>query len=350
MEKLFNKKNGKRLLQAILTSYILYYIMAYILNGEFHNPLEMLSVEFLFVALYMSVTFLVLTYISSYFNGISYRRQQTWLIRFLELLLVIVVGIALNYILFIVPTKIRYGNDIMLQQPDGRTRLIYALHLIVALVYYYFVERIQTHHQLKEIEIESEKLQKENSQAQLMALKNQINPHFLFNSFNILDSLIELDPPKAQEFLEKLSNIYRVFLENINKDLITLEEELQVMESYKALLQTRFQSHLEIRIDIKKEDKKLLIPPGVSQMLMENAIKHNGFNKNQPLCIDIHSSNGYLVVKNNKQKRNEPSTSTGIGLKNIKSRYQLQSKEAVIIENEVEDFTVKVPLIKRVEV
>ena len=346
MKNLFTKRNGRRVLQAILTSYLLYYVIAYILNGELENPLEMLSIEFLFVAVYMSVTFLVLNYISTFFNTIAYNSQSLWLIRILELILVIIVGLALNYILFIVPNRINYGEDIMLQQPDGRTRLIYALHLIVALIYYYFVERIQIHNQLKEIEVQSEKLQKENTQAQLLALKNQINPHFLFNSFNILNSLIELEPKRAQLFLEQLSNIYRVFLENINESLIPLQKEIEVMESYRDLLQTRFHNHLKIDIKMEGNNSELLIPPGVSQMLMENAIKHNGFNKKNPLNIEIYTEGEYLVIKNNKQKRTEPSTSTGIGLRNIKARYELQGNEELLIENTDQYFIVKAPLLK----
>ncbi|MGM0579411.1 MAG: sensor histidine kinase [Bacteroidota bacterium] len=346
MKRIFSKKNGKRLLQAIVTSYVLYYVISYILNGELEGPLKMLSVEFIFVALYITVTFFILTYISSRFNKLSAKNEQIWWIRFLELILVIVVGILLNYLLFVLPTILRHGQEIMLKQPDGRSRLIYSLHLIVVLCYYYFVERINTQSRLKDFELKSERLLKENTEAQLLALKNQINPHFLFNSFNILNSLIELDPDRAKQFLEKLSNIYRVFLENINESLIPLNKEIEVMESYSALLQTRFQNHLNIDINLKENNSNWLVPPGVSQMLMENAIKHNGFNKNKPLIIEIYKEGEFLVVKNNKQVRNEPSTSTGIGLRNIKARYELQGNQELLIENTDQFFTVKVPLLK----
>jgi sensor histidine kinase YesM len=346
MKSLISKKNGKRLLQAIVTSYVLYYVIAYILNGELQSPLEMLGIEFVFVALYITITFFVLTYVSYHFNNLSSKKEQTWLIRFLELVLVIIIGIVLNYLLFILPTILWHGEEIMLKQPDGRERLIYALHLIVVLCYYYFVERIDTQNRLKDFEFKSERLLKENTEAQLMALKNQINPHFLFNSFNILNSLIELDPSRAKKFLGKLSNIYRVFLENINESLIPLQKEIEVMESYRDLLQTRFHNHLKIDIKIEGNNSELLIPPGVSQMLMENAIKHNGFNKKTPLYISIYTEGEYLVIKNNKQKRTEPSTSTGIGLRNIKARYELQGNEELLIENTDQYFIVKAPLLK----
>lgn len=346
MKSLLSKKNGKRLLQAIVTSYVLYYVIAYILNGELQSPLEMLGIEFVFVALYMTITFFVLTYVSYHFNNLSSKKEQTWLIRFLELVLVIIIGIVLNYLLFILPTILWHGEEIMLKQPDGRERLIYALHLIVVLCYYYFVERIDTQNRLKDFEFKSERLLKENTEAQLMALKNQINPHFLFNSFNILNSLIELEPKRAQLFLEQLSNIYRVFLENINDSLVSLKKELEVMKSYKALLQTRFQNHLKIEINIKENTTDWLIPPGVSQMLMENAIKHNGFNKSKPLTIEIYKEGEFLVVKNNKQERTTPSTSTGIGLRNIKARYELQGDRELLIKNTDQFFIVKAPLIK----
>ncbi|MGJ3234460.1 sensor histidine kinase [Marivirga sp.] len=249
--------------------------------------------------------------------------------------------------IIIIPVDIYYADWIKENDfPVERKRLVISVQMIVAVGYYYFVEQIKSKKALAEAELNAQKLQKENTKAQLQTLKNQINPHFLFNSFNILNSLIELEPKRAQLFLEQLSNIYRVFLENINESLIPLQKEIEVMESYRDLLQTRFHNHLKIEIKIKENNTNWLIPPGVSQMLMENAIKHNGFNKSNPLSIEIYQEGDYIVVKNNKQERTEPSTSTGIGLRNIKARYELQGNEKLLIENTDQYFIVKAPLLK----
>lgn len=347
MKSLLNKKNGKVLLQAFLTSYFIYYLFSFIVNGVLFNPLRIFSFNFFLVVIYVSVIFFGSKYISDFFHKLSLKWQNLTTVKALELFTILAISLFLNYAIVIIPVDIYYEDWIKENNfPPERKRLVIALQMIVAVGYYYFVEQIKSKKALTNVELKAQKLEKENTAAQLLALKNQINPHFLFNSFNILNSLIELDSERAKVFLEKLSNIYRVFLENIYESLIPLEKEMEVMKSYSSLLQTRFQNHLKIHINLDKEDTNWLIPPGVSQMLMENAIKHNGFNKSKPLTIEIFKEGEFLVVKNNKQERKEPSSSTGIGLKNIKARYELQNHQELLIENKEDYFIVKAPLIK----
>jgi LytS/YehU family sensor histidine kinase len=316
-------------------------------NGVFRNPITMINFNFFLVVIYLCIIFFGSKYVSGFFNKLSRNGQNLLTVRILELITVLLVSLILNYVIIIIPVDIYFADWIKENDfPIERKRLVISVQMIVAVGYYYFVEQIKSKKALAEAELNTQKLQKENTKAQLQTLKNQINPHFLFNSFNILNSLIELEPKRAQLFLEQLSNIYRVFLENINESLIPLKKEIEVMENYSSLLQTRFQNHLNININLDKKDTDWLIPPGVSQMLMENAIKHNGFNKSKPLTIEIYKEGEYLVIKNNKQKRTEPSTSTGIGLRNIKARYELQGNEELLIENTDQFFTVKAPLLK----
>ena len=347
MNRIINKKNGKVIVQAFLTSYFIYYLFSFIVNGVVYNPLRILSFNFFLVVIYVNVIFFGSKYLSDFFNRLITKWNNVKAIKTIELLTVLIIALFLNYTIVIIPVDIYY-KDLIVQSnfPPERERLVISLQMIVAVGYYYFVEQIKAKKALAEVELKAQKLKKENTQAQLLALKNQINPHFLFNSFNILNSLIELDSGRAKQFLEKLSNIYRVFLENINESLIPLQKEIEVMESYRDLLQTRFHNHLKIDIKMEGNNSELLIPRGVSQMLMENAIKHNGFNKKTPLYISIYTEVEYLVIKNNKQKRTEPSTSTGIGLRNIKARYELQGNEELLIENTDQYFIVKAPLLK----
>lgn len=191
-----------------------------------------------------------------------------------------------------------------------------------------------------------EKIKKENLSFQYESLRNQIDPHFLFNSFSVLNSLIQQDQQLATEFLANLSDIYRYLLDNKEKNISTLKKELEFLESYLFLMKIRHDGCINENIQIKKEELKLSIPTISLQMLVENAIKHNSFNEKKPLQLSIFIDNGYLVVKNEINKRKTSKISAGIGLQNIKKRYNLHTSKEVIVENDGIFFTVKLPLLK----
>ncbi|MEM9338045.1 MAG: histidine kinase [Bacteroidota bacterium] len=200
--------------------------------------------------------------------------------------------------------------------------------------------------ELSSSKLEAEKLKQETTEAQFEALRNQINPHFLFNSFNVLSSLVESEPKVAVQFIEQLSIVYRYLLKTKELKVISLKEELEFLRSYIFLLHMRFQNNLDIHLEINEEEHKFL-PPATLQLLIENAIKHNEVSKRFPLVIDLFQTNGSLVVKNNLNPKSFPEESSLVGLNNIKSRYLLLGGTPPIIEKTREDFKVTIPLIHR---
>lgn len=193
---------------------------------------------------------------------------------------------------------------------------------------------------------ETERLKKENLQTQLDSLKAQINPHFLFNNFSTLASLITEDPHKAVDFVEELSVVYRYLLQANEKTLTTLEAEIKFAEAYYSLLKIRFENRISLDFDIKEEYKELMLPPLTVQLLLENAVKHNAILQEKPLQIRIYTEPGYLVVKNSLHEKTSGLRSTGLGLKNIALKYQLLRQPEVKVLRSADQFTVKVPLIK----
>ena len=207
-------------------------------------------------------------------------------------------------------------------------------------------ESIYFMHELRESITEKEMLKRESLQAQLNALKTQVNPHFLFNNLNTVASVIPENPKLAVDFVQQLSKVYRHILEVKDEKAIPLKDELDVLKAYAFLLKTRFGDNLSINIDVGPEKMKKQIVPLSLQLLMENAIKHNIVSSDKPLKIDVFAVNGTLMVSNNLQKKNQVLESTGIGLDNIRNRYKLLSDKVVEVTEHNNNFTVSIPLIE----
>ena len=189
--------------------------------------------------------------------------------------------------------------------------------------------------------------QKENIQSQFDVLRQQVNPHFLFNSLNVLTSLIKLEPDLAEKFSEHLSKVYRYVLENKDNELVDLKTELNFLDAYIFLLNIRFVGKLKVNIDIPQSRYSEQIIPLAMQLLIENAIKHNIMSKAMPLTIDIFiDTENYLNIVNNLNERPSQLVSTGVGLKNIQNRYLLLNNTEPIFEKTGTHFIAKVPLIK----
>jgi sensor histidine kinase YesM len=194
----------------------------------------------------------------------------------------------------------------------------------------------------RKTQIDAEKLQKENMAARYESLKNQVNPHFLFNSFNALSNLVYEDPDKAVTFIKQLSEVYRYVLDTRDREVVTIDEELRFLQSYIFLQRIRFGEKLIVDIQLSGLAGK--IAPLALQMLVENAIKHNIVSEDDPLTVSIYSSGEYIAVENNLQRKQQPGEpSSGIGLENICKRYAfLSDKKVEIIEDE-KRFLVKLP-------
>ncbi|MCE6990854.1 histidine kinase [Dyadobacter sp. CY323] len=194
--------------------------------------------------------------------------------------------------------------------------------------------------------IESEQLKTERVAQQFQSLKDQLNPHFLFNSLNVLSNLVYENADSAARFINRLSKIYRYVLDVQQEELVPLEKELDFAENYLSLQKIRFEESLQFQIHVSNSQAGFL-PPLSLQLLLENAIKHNIASAENPLRIDIALENNALVVKNNLQLKSSISDdSVGIGLSNISKRYELLSQERISVLNDGEWFVVKLPLLR----
>ncbi len=198
---------------------------------------------------------------------------------------------------------------------------------------------------LKKTQLEAEQLKKQNIEAQFEALRNQINPHFLFNCFNVLSSLVHKDAEASSKFIGQLSNVYRYLLYNQESKIVPLQQEISFIESYMYLLKTRFSDNLIIENKITDQSGVMMVAPASLQMLIENAIKHNVASRKLPLRILLETLEGYIVVSNTLQKKEVEEESTKIGLNNIINRYKLLSDLPVIVERTETLFVVKLPVL-----
>lgn len=228
----------------------------------------------------------------------------------------------------------------------GNAGINLVVSAIVGSVYenVYFFEQWRTSIQL------NEELKNQQIRTQFEVLQNQMSPHFLFNSLNTLTTLIAEDQSVAISFTEKLSEVYRYILQNKERELVSLHDELEFVEAYIFLLQMRYPENLSVDISIDEEQGKKSIAPLTLQMLVENAIKHNVISKAHPLHIDIYIKNEKLLaVKNNLQEKKSIGKSTKTGLHNIRSRYAYFGEHKIDVIVTADDFIVTVPLIEVIQ-
>lgn len=205
----------------------------------------------------------------------------------------------------------------------------------------YIIEKV------RETVSEKERIEQLQLQQEFDVLKEKVNPHFLFNSFNTLSSLISEDKNQAEKFLDELSKVYRYLLRNNESGMSTVEEEAKFIKSYARLLQTRYTDGFKVDLQIEPAIKDKEIPSLSLQLLVENAVKHNIISKQQPVQVVISSTpQGYLTVRNNLRKKTKSTAeSTGIGLANIREKYRLLNRHDVTVEETADQFKVIIPLL-----
>jgi hypothetical protein len=196
------------------------------------------------------------------------------------------------------------------------------------------------------IAVENEELKTENIRTHYEALKSQLDPHFLFNSMNTLQSLIEIDAEKATDYVQQLSSVLRYTLQN--KEVVALADEMNCVEAYCSMMQIRYGDNLEFDFQIDKKYNKAKVLPLSVQGLVENAIKHNVISAKQPLVIQIVTTeNGQLEISNAIQPKIKEEEDSGIGLANLADRYRLQWNKEVEIRDDGKYFRVTIPLIEK---
>jgi len=194
--------------------------------------------------------------------------------------------------------------------------------------------------------INEEKLKQEAIQLRYDALKSQVNPHFLFNSLSVLSSLVDTDPLKAKQFIQQFSDIYRYVLDQKDKELVALDDEIRFVKSYINLHQIRHGESLKISIDI--DDVSGYIIPLSLQTLLENCFKHNIISEEKPLSVKLWREGDLVIVQNNLQKRRTIKDSNGIGLETISKRYEYLTHLPMEIIQDEEHYTVKIPILRTI--
>lgn len=219
--------------------------------------------------------------------------------------------------------------------------------LLISFLCISIYENIYYYKRIQDIVVEKEVLAQANLRSELEGLKNQINPHFFFNSLNTLTDIVSDDPKLAIKYIQNLSKLFRYILESGNKELVTLQEELNAIQSFSFILLERFKGNLNIIVDIEEVCQHCYLPPMSLQMLIENSIKHNIISSTHPLTIAIVSENDeYITVANNLQLKMAKETSIGLGLENIRKRYQYFTDKMVITNKDDAQFMVKLPLLQ----
>jgi hypothetical protein len=191
----------------------------------------------------------------------------------------------------------------------------------------------------------SERLAKEHAQSQYANLKAQLDPHFMFNSLNVLSGLIRKDPNKAEHFIDDFARVYRYVLDVKNEMVVSLKDELQFVQHYLNLQQIRFNHSLQVDLQIDPQKLALFLPPLSLQEVVGNAIKHNSLSPDKPLQLKIVAKGNRVIVSNNMQARRDKAISTGVGLQNLKERYAILSKEQPHFFIKDQNYFAELPLI-----
>ncbi|MBC6611448.1 histidine kinase [Hymenobacter sp. BT507] len=298
--------------------------------------------ELLLLFAFLLPTFLVHAPIARLFGADRLTRPPAPVKALLEGLCVVLVSLVFWRVFYLFPQHYLVPTA---ELSPRALRLSLVLSAVLSLFFYYFVEREHMRKHLEQEVVRVAQLQKETFQAQLEALQKQVDPHFLFNSLNVLGSLIHLDPDRAVQFLGQLSDVYRALLATGAQPLVPLRSELALVRAYAHLMETRFGAALHVELAIDPAWEQALVPPTAVQMLLENAIKHNGATPRKPLRIKVSAENGLLIVENNRHPRTDALPSTHTGLPNIQRRYHHLTDRPVEIVPTPERFVVRLPLL-----
>ncbi|MEO8517224.1 MAG: histidine kinase [Flavobacterium sp.] len=223
----------------------------------------------------------------------------------------------------------------------------YLVSIIITFIISLIAHAVYFYKAYQENRVKQQKIIAGTASAKFESLKNQIDPHFLFNSLNVLSSLIEENPENAQKFTSSLSKIYRYVLEQRDKELVSVEEELAFAKTYMNLLKMRFENSIFYELPEKFINPEAKVVPLSLQLLLENTVKHNVVSEQRPLYIRIFERDNYLVVQNDYQKKEVLKDRQGVGLQNIISRYAILTERKVRVEQTEKEFTVQIPILTK---
>ena len=325
--------------------FIVIQVINYIYNLRLPD-FENLKFNFLFTILYSVVLYfanaLVFIQLDKFFEKNRFHLKRL-VIGFLASFLISGVAIFFLRIVEEVVVEQLSLNEFFNQETFSN----YVVAMIITLVVTLFVHLIYFYKNYQDNRVKQEKIIAGTASAQFESLKNQLDPHFLFNSLNVLSSLIEENPENAQKFTTSLSKVYRYVLEQRDKELVTVQEELAFAKTYMNLLKMRFENSLSFELPEKIENEEAKVVPLSLQLLLENCIKHNIVSEQKPLHIKIFIDNNELIIENNKQKKEVLHDRKGVGLQNIVNRYAILTERKVAIYETEEVFRVKLPILTK---
>ncbi|MFV8333886.1 histidine kinase [Flavobacterium sp. GSP14] len=336
-----------QLLKAIKLTLVIFVVMQIInvvMGSEIHFGKKLL-VQFFFTALYTfslyTANALLFMKLDSFFaDRFSIKGLVTGFIGSLTLSLTVI------FLLHVFEEVIYNGNsfDYFLanEKPSN-----YLAGIVITFFVTLSVHAISFYKAYNENKVKEQKIIAGTANAKFESLKNQIDPHFLFNSLNVLSSLIEENPENAQRFTTSLSKIYRYVLEQKDKELVSVDEELAFAKTYMNLLKMRFENSLFYDLPATIINPEAKVVPLSLQLLLENTVKHNVVSEQRPLHIRIYVEGDYLAVQNDYQKKEVLQERQGVGLQNIINRYGIITKRKVLIAQNEKTFTVKIPILTK---
>ncbi len=262
-----------------------------------------------------------------------------------SIILLLITITVLKYCHFVIIEKQQTHQQFIDNLPNEKISYVFSALIGGGITLFFmawgFIKAIQ------DKKVKEQKIIANTATAKFDALKNQLDPHFLFNSLNVLSALIDEDPVGAQKFTTDLARVYRYILEQKTKDIVPLKDEIKFGKTYISLLQKRFEDSLTVNFPTTLENPEGKIIPLSLQLLLENAVKHNIVTSDRPLHIDVFENNGFLHIKNNLQPKTVMQSSTGVGLTNIKTRYKMLKNDSFQVFKDRESFTAQLPILNK---
>ena len=325
----------------IIISIIFQSIISYVQNErDFSNFIK----DVIITIIVESVFCCVIYFFKQLFNRLFSKTKFPWLRYPLEFF----ISCTICFYILMVVLFIQHGTFLTYDEifSRGDFRLHFTIN-IIAIIFIYFMATILNLYQLMLVRsAQAEQLQQQFAQVRLLALKNQVNPHFLFNSLSVLSSLVHVDAAASEKFIVQLAKAFRYILGQKDTDLVNLKDELDFLDAYFYLLTIRFDNKILLKKNIQLNTEEWFLPPLTLQMLVENAVKHNKMSASEPLTITLNSFTDSLQVTNNINAREEDIISTGIGLDNIKKRMAYLTEKQISILKTTTTFSVNIPLVK----
>jgi hypothetical protein len=306
----------------------------------FFDELQYASVSFIYAFVLTAVNAYYNDYISTVYSWDKQTQKRLWVGAIGSIILTVMAFAVVRWFTEVILFGADFKKFITTEKPE-----YYLVALAITLIVSLFLHAFYFYKALQDTRVKEQKIIAGSASAKFDALKNQLDPHFLFNSLNVLTSLIEEDPSQAQKFTTSLSKVYRYVLEQKSKNLISVDEELQFAKTYVRLLKMRFEDSILFEIPDKSLNPEAKIVPLSLQLLLENAVKHNVVTAAKPLHIKIYEEDGYLFVTNNLQEKQVVKKSSGVGLQNIRQRYAILTKKEMEILKTDTEFKVRLPML-----